>query len=558
MIDKNALELYELIVALHEGTLTDAQFAALNEKLKDKNNARHYTEFISIFSGLTCPSTADLSLEGAEGEMHEDQNRYTDIMLKFAAEENAAPAVNVPRPQARTELISNVQYAPVPAAANRISLFTIAATAAVFVMMILFAQFAPVMRSKEVATLTASLNAEWAESVITLQDGVRLETGSDSLQLRHGAAEIEFDSGVRVMIESPAEFRISSNKEVKLFYGKIYASVPKQAIGFSVNTLNSKVIDLGTEFGVKAEADGTSQVHVIEGKVNLIAGSASDKVSFELPEGHAKQVFGFSSRVRDIPCEYRTFVRKISPGSGAIWRGEMVIDLADVASGGNGFGTAHPHTGIDLNNGRFVSGNSERRGRSSGGYIPVAESAFVDGVFVPIERNNPVQITSQGHTYSDFGTTNTQIYMPVGTYRTVNMYYAGKNEWENDIALTVTNRENANPVILCLHANAGITFDLNAIRESVPFLNVRQFSSEFGIAQTTGTVLSDFYVFVDGQLRMMEKDVSSVDEPLSVSIPLEPSDRFLTLVCTEGAENYRDWTLFVNPVLEVELREKIQ
>jgi len=552
MIDKSALELYELLVALHEGTLTNAQFALLNEKLKDKNNALQYIEFVSIFSGLTCPSAADLSLEEDDSRTHTDQNRYTDIMLKFAAEENAAPAIDVPRPEVKLEPVSNIQYPQAPAPTNRISLMTLAATAAVLVIMFLFANFAPVMKSREVATVTASLDAEWAESAAALQDGARLETGSDSLQLRRGMAQIAFDSGVQVVIESPAEFRISSHKEVKLFYGKMYASVPKQAIGFSVNTLNSRVIDLGTAFGVRTEADGTSQVHVIEGKVNLIAGSASDKVSLELDQGHAKQVFGFSSQVADIPCDGRMFVRQISQGSGTAWRGEKVIDLADMASGGNGFGTALPHTGIDLNNGQFVSGNSERRGRSSGGYIPVAESAFVDGVFVPTGKNSPVQITSAGHTYDDFGTTNTQLYMAVGAFRTVNMFYAGKNEWQNDIALTLKNREDANPVLLCLHANAGITFDLDAIRASVPFLNVRQFSSEFGVAQATGKVLSDFYVFVDGQLRMVKKDVSSVNEPLSVAVPLEPSDRFLTLVCTEGTDNYRDWTLFVNPVLEVE------
>jgi hypothetical protein len=46
-------------------------------------------------------------------------------------------------------------------------------------------------------------------------------------------------------------------------YGRVYASVPKEALGFTIYTQNSKIIDLGTEFGVDTAMDGTVEIHVI-------------------------------------------------------------------------------------------------------------------------------------------------------------------------------------------------------------------------------------------------------------------------------------------------------
>jgi hypothetical protein len=544
MNDKLLMEIGDLIIRSMDHSVTDEEFAHFQELLKTNPTARqYYFDLMATFGGV----------EEIRSFFDEGYSNASALLKALSDEEKTSPKIILPDPEQPKEpvvrkAVPKFQYIYF----EKRYFVQLLLSAAALLLVILMVKLMPSRSESLVATLSGSIDAEWAETSIVLEDGARLAAGSDSLQLRKGVVELQFDNGVSVVVEAPAEFMIRGEDRIKLFYGQLYADVPQRATGFSVHTLNSQIIDLGTAFGVKAEADGASQVHVLEGTVNLVAGSKNEQYSGLVHEGQARRVSGFSSQVSEITCDETRFIRKISPETQVVWRGERRLDLADIASGGNGFGTARPNMGIELNTGKLVAGNSERRGRSNGGYIPVAESAFVDGVFVPTGKNSAVVITSQGHTYSDFGTTNTQLYMTVGAFRTVNMFYAGKNEWQNDVALTLTNREKVNPVILCLHANAGITFDLDAIRESVPLLNVRQFSSEFGIAQTTGTVLSDFYVFVDGQLRMVKKDVSSVNEPLSVSIPLEPSNRFLTLVCTEGTDNYRDWTLFVNPVLEVE------
>lgn len=558
MIDKKALELYELIVALHEGDLTAEQFQHLNARLKDKDEVRRYTEFISIFSGLSCPSTADIYIEENErasaGELEQDS--YTNIMMKFAQEEHTAPAVAIVPPEPRPEPLGMLKREKITYSVNRLSVLTIIASAAVILIVILFAKLAPRPSGYEVATLAETLNTEWGNAAI--ERGTRFSSQSESMQLRRGIAELLFDTGVKVVVEAPAEFMILSDHQIKLFYGQAFASVPSEAIGFSVQTLNSKIIDLGTEFGIRAEVDGSSQVHVIKGKVHLTAGSKSEQFSCEILGGQAKRVFGFSSQVADIACDDTLFVREIEPESQTVWRGQKTFDLADAASGGNGFGTALPEMGIDLKTGKLQAGRSERRGSDSKGYLTVDELAFVDGVFIPNAAQGPVQITSQGHRYGDFTRSNGLYYMTVGNHHVTNMDFSG--QWKQNISLVPGGVSAENTSILCLHASAGITFDLENIRGTMPWVNVRRFSAVYGIANTRKEqdkrpIISDFYVFVDGQPRFVKKDVSITDGSSVISIELGPHERFLTLVCMEGSDNFGDWTVFVNPVLEIESQE---
>ncbi len=51
--------------------------------------------------------------------------------------------------------------------------------------------------------------------------------------------------------------------------GKLRATVPPQAVGFTIGSPNLDVVDLGTEFGLQVEAEGKTEVHVFKGKVEL-------------------------------------------------------------------------------------------------------------------------------------------------------------------------------------------------------------------------------------------------------------------------------------------------
>jgi hypothetical protein len=106
-----------------------------------------------------------------------------------------------------------------------------------------------------------------------------------------------------------------------------------------------------------------------------------------------------------------------------------------------------------------------------------------------------------------------------------------------------------------MHANVGITFDLDAIRASLTASRIKGFTSTCGInnnVQKTETPDAIFYVLVDGQVRVYEEVALPGQLAVDIHIDLREHERFLTLVCVAGTKNYGDWTLFGTPALELE------
>ncbi len=113
------------------------------------------------------------------------------------------------------------------------------------------------------AVLTRVVEPAWgSQNSPTLSDF--LTAGNYSLS--SGLAQIEFLSGVSVVIEGDAEFEILSAEEMKLTRGKIRAHVPPPAIGFQIHTPKGTVLDLGTEFAIDLSED-QYELHVLDGEV---------------------------------------------------------------------------------------------------------------------------------------------------------------------------------------------------------------------------------------------------------------------------------------------------
>src|SRR5213078_2897830 len=54
----------------------------------------------------------------------------------------------------------------------------------------------------------------------------------------------------------------------QLVHGRLTVRAPKEAAGFTVRSPASDVVDLGTEFAIKVERGGATEVHVLEGEVS--------------------------------------------------------------------------------------------------------------------------------------------------------------------------------------------------------------------------------------------------------------------------------------------------
>jgi hypothetical protein len=77
---------------------------------------------------------------------------------------------------------------------------------------------------------------------------------------------VTFDSGARVVLEGAAALEVNSAWEVTLRRGTLKANVPPEAVGFSVANRAVRVVDLGTEFTMVADANG-AEVFVLKGEV---------------------------------------------------------------------------------------------------------------------------------------------------------------------------------------------------------------------------------------------------------------------------------------------------
>lgn len=121
--------------------------------------------------------------------------------------------------------------------------------------------------SPTVATVIKASGCKWGGSTLPTAEGSRIVAGT--LELVEGLATLKFDSGAEVVLEAPATLEIIDAMNCRLKRGTLVADVPPQAIGFTVDTKDAKVVDLGTRFGVSADDEGKYLVHVIEGLVEV-------------------------------------------------------------------------------------------------------------------------------------------------------------------------------------------------------------------------------------------------------------------------------------------------
>ena len=108
-------------------------------------------------------------------------------------------------------------------------------------------------------------------------DGGRLAAGSKTL-LR-GTIELRFDKGAIVRLTGPTSFELRGPDELCLHRGEVTARVPTPAVGFTVSTPVSRVVDLGTEFDVRVGDSGATEAVVRRGRVLLRAQRAGEQPS---------------------------------------------------------------------------------------------------------------------------------------------------------------------------------------------------------------------------------------------------------------------------------------
>lgn len=129
----------------------------------------------------------------------------------------------------------------------------------------------------------AGITGEEPYAEVVNRIGIQSEVGigkrlrDEEIHLTGGLLELKTALGARVAIEAPATFQFESAQQLRLLHGRIAASVPASATGFSVLTSTGKAIDLGTEFGVDVPTDGEPEIHVFEGEVIAQSGDGAQQ-----------------------------------------------------------------------------------------------------------------------------------------------------------------------------------------------------------------------------------------------------------------------------------------
>ena len=150
---------------------------------------------------------------------------------------------------------------------NIIPMVALAAAACVFLGLFIFQTTRRPATPAGVALLSKSTNCKWASSTLPTAEGSHVPAGK--LELVEGLATILFDSGAEITLEAPATLEILDKMNARLVSGTLVADVPPSAIGFTIDTKDAKVVDLGTRFGLSTDDDGKYLVQVIEGLVEV-------------------------------------------------------------------------------------------------------------------------------------------------------------------------------------------------------------------------------------------------------------------------------------------------
>ncbi len=555
-------QLSQWISDMLDNKISDEDFQKMQNKLhSDPAYMRYYIEYVSI-----CALMEKRSLEGSlrkavksDAGQHNSLEDTSEIILKLVAEEEEAESVirydidgTQRKPDKRETSLNSLKLQNI--------LFKIAAIILICFGILqlddIIVNYKPEDPLPKLARVSKHLNSDLRYKGVQQVTDNWLWPGD--YHLREGYMSLKYHSGAEVVLEAPAVFRLESFDTIYLSYGKLFANVPPLAKGFTINTDNAKVMDLGTEFGVDVSVQGDTDLYVYKGKTALVCNTIDTFDSTQMvTAGNARGVKFGGNEVNDIELENSLFVRSINSDEGTLWRGDNIC-LADIVGGGNGFGTGAVEVGINPLTGERGPYSIFDRD-SDGRYVKMTRDRYIDGVFVP--SGNGQVISSKKHVFDNCPATNNVFYADIISGSGVNSVFGSKDELMILDGIKYGSKNNPG---LSIHANLGITFDLDKIRADLQNydISISRLTAKIGISDICpNNPHAVFWVLVDGRLcyykELTERGLAS-----SIDIAINDSDRFLTIVSTDGGDvdiadkrsSNSDWCVLANPKLELELR----
>ncbi len=537
---------------------SDAEFGEMCELIRhDQQALRHYIDFVSLCADM---QQSDVSSSATGSLFGLDQAKLADVLLMLANNEQAAEPIPVDNP----EPVADIEICSIPAVVpfkKKISKFHtfITAIAALLLMAISLLIMFPMQPSVPLGKVSATMNAVW-------KNGDNYYSGNNiyarsTLKLEQGCAVLTFNNNAEIVIQSPAEIEIENDKQIFLTSGKISAVIPETAEGFIVRTIGASVVDYGTEFGVTTDKTGTTQAHVFLGNVELRSGS--DPVRFT---GRKTLVGGEACFVKDgilsdkiTKAQPESFIRNL-PTKKTFGVPGHRIDLVDILGKGSGFGSSREDVCIDPRTGLVSSKITfDNRFATEYRYHQITNIPCVDGVFVPLGTNKPEVISSKGHIFIDSPTTSGCYWSDISNnpVTSMNSFYDKDPDIEPAKCNNIIYGSDLHPAIT-VHANAGITFDLDQIRAMNPGARISGFSTICGVSDTLNRAdrypdqVADMWILLDGE-TIHNVQIGTKKTSTLVEMEIMDNHKFLTLISTEGPDGTGgDWTFFGDAGLMLE------
>ena len=127
--------------------------------------------------------------------------------------------------------------------------------------------------------------------------------------LASGAAKLKYTNGAEFLVQAPARFSLHNEKRVTLNSGVVSLYIPPDATGFRIDTPFGSVIDHGTRIGVAADSESGLELHVFEGKAELVAPGAS--IGKMLRANEAATIANETQTVTSVKADQSYFARSL-------------------------------------------------------------------------------------------------------------------------------------------------------------------------------------------------------------------------------------------------------
>ena len=123
------------------------------------------------------------------------------------------------------------------------------------------------------AVVRETLRGRWADG---REVRVSESVGRGGWSLQSGLISLAGADGVELLVEGPVTAEWLGAQHIRLTSGTVVVRMPKGRSGFVVETVQMRVTDLGTEFGVGVSPSGDERVQVYGGRVRAEAAASGE------------------------------------------------------------------------------------------------------------------------------------------------------------------------------------------------------------------------------------------------------------------------------------------